>query len=223
MNDEKAAVMVEAVLVFPMVLLSVFLLIYLGLFKMQEMAMLYQVQRASHQGAMLSAVPGYNTLGDYSDIEIDFTSEPDDVEEYYKKAHETPLTLYREIFGCGGYMGQSELEGLLNNLCDSTRLLSGGRYADKKITLRRSLFSTKITSEVIFEVETPGVMKFFEDDDNPYPDALRYGQAAISDAIYPAGFVRNVDLAGDACVVVSEKLGIKGSLDKILECIRKLF
>ena len=45
MNDKKGAVMVEAVIVFPIVLLTVFTLIYLGLFKLQEMAMLYQVQR----------------------------------------------------------------------------------------------------------------------------------------------------------------------------------
>ena len=45
MKKEKGAIMVEAVIVFPIVLLTVFALIYLGLFKLQEMAMLYQVQR----------------------------------------------------------------------------------------------------------------------------------------------------------------------------------
>lgn len=51
MEKEKGAVMIEAAIVFPIVLLTVFALIYLGLFKLQEMAMLYQVQRVAHQGA----------------------------------------------------------------------------------------------------------------------------------------------------------------------------
>lgn len=68
--------MVEAVIVFPIVLLTVFVLIYLGLFKLQEMAMLYQVQRVAHQGAHVLANPGYRELGDYTQKAIDFSSDP---------------------------------------------------------------------------------------------------------------------------------------------------
>ena len=64
MKREKGAVMVEAVIIFPIVLFTVFFLIYLGLFKLQEMATLYQVQRVAHQGALAVASPGYEKLGD---------------------------------------------------------------------------------------------------------------------------------------------------------------
>ena len=99
MEKEKGAVMVEAVIVFPIVLLAVFSLIYLGLFKLQEMAMLYQVQRVAHQGAHVLASPGYQTLGDYDQKQIDFSSDPADVNAYYKAAHADLFVLYRELFG----------------------------------------------------------------------------------------------------------------------------
>ena len=44
MKKETGAVMIEAVIVLPITLLTVFALLYLGLFKLQEMAMLYQVR-----------------------------------------------------------------------------------------------------------------------------------------------------------------------------------
>ena len=102
--------MVEAVIVFPIVLLTVFVLIYLGLFKLQEMAMLYQVQRVAHQGAHVLANPGYRELGDYTQKAIDFSSDPSDVNAYYKAAHDNLLVLYREIAGYGACASHAELQ-----------------------------------------------------------------------------------------------------------------
>lgn len=54
-----------------------------------------------------------------------------------------------------------------------------------------------------------------------YPDSLAYKQSATAVALDPANFVRMVDLAGDALTIVSEKLGIRGDLQKIMNGIRK--
>ena len=216
MKKEKAAVMVEAVIVFPIVLFTVLVLIYLGLFKLQEMAMLYQVQRVAHQGAMVVATPGYETLGVYDGKAIDFETAPEEVDKYYQAAHKDILTLYREIAGSGSWVTESKLQAFLDKLSVNTLLLAGGSYVDNNVHIVRGLFSTKVETEVTFQFATPEAMRFFG-----FPDQLQYKQAAISTAMNPTGFVRSIDLAGDACVIISEKLGINDELDKIMDGINK--
>lgn len=216
MKKEKGAVMVEAVIVFPIVLLTVFALIYLGLFKLQEMAMLYQVQRVAHQGAHVLAGPGYRELGDYTQKDIDFSSDPADVNAYYKAYHDNLLVLYREIAGYGAWTSQGELQQFMDRAAESTLILAGGAYADNTVTIDRGLFATQIMAEVTFSFPTPGVMRYFG-----YPDSLAFKQSATAVAMDPANFVRMVDLAGDALTVVSEKLGIADDIGKIMDGIRK--
>lgn len=216
MKEEKGALMVEASIVFPIVLLTVFTLIYLGLFKLQEMAMLYQVQRVAHQGAHVLANPGYQELGEYKEKQIDFSSNPEDVNAYYKAAHENLLVLYRELAGYGAWTSERELQKFMDKVAESTLILAGGAYAENTVTIDRGLFATQITAEVTFRFPTPGVMQYFG-----YPDSLAYKQSATAVAMDPAAFVRIVDLAGDAITVVSEKLGIQGDLEKIMNGIRK--
>ncbi len=216
MKEEKGALMVEASIVFPIVLLTVFTLIYLGLFKLQEMAMLYQVQRVAHQGAHVLANPGYQELGEYKEKQIDFSSNPADVNAYYKAAHENLLVLYRELAGYGAWTSERELQKFMDKVAESTLILAGGSYAENAVTIDRGLFATQITTEVTFRFPTPGVMQYFG-----YPDSLAFKQSATAVAMDPASFVRIVDLAGDAITVVSEKLGIQGDLEKIMNGIRK--
>lgn len=216
MEKEKGAVMIEAAIVFPIVLLTVFALIYLGLFKLQEMAMLYQVQRVAHQGAHVLATPGYQELGDYDAKTIDFVSGPAEVNRYYEAAHRDLRVLYRELAGYGAWTSQGELQNFMDTVAESTLLLAGGAYADNTVYIDRGLFSTQIMAEVTFRFPTPGVMRYFG-----YPDSLAYKQSASAVALDPATFVRLADLAGDAITIVSEKLGIRGDLEKIMDGIRK--
>ena len=206
--------MVEAVIVFPIVLLTVFTLIYLGLFKLQEMAMLYQVQRVAHQGAHVLANPGYQELGDYDQKPIDFLSDPADVNNYYKAAHRDLLVLYRELAGYGAWTSEGELQNFMDTVAESTLILAGGSYADNTVTIDRGLFATQIKAEVTFSFPTPGVMRYFG-----YPDSLSYKQSATALAMDPASFVRTVDLAGDAITMMSKKLGVYGRLEEIMNGI----
>lgn len=177
--------------------------------------MLYQVQRVAHQGAHVLANPGYQELGEYKEKAIDFSSDPADVNRYYQAAHRDLLVLYRELAGYGAWTNRYELQGFMDTVAESTRLLAGGAYADNTVYIDRGLFSTRIMAEVTFRFPTPGVMRYFG-----YPDSLAYKQSASAVALDPATFVRMVDLAGDAITIVSEKLGIQGDLEKIMEGIR---
>lgn len=208
--------MIEAVIVFPIVLFTVFLLIYLGLFKLQEMAILHQVQRAARQGSFMAASPGYETLGDFQSKQIDFTASPEDVDAYYQAYHDSIPVLYREIFGSGAWLGRGDLDDLMENMEKDTMILAGISFTDQSLEVRRSLLSTRVEAQVRFGLPTPGALRYFG-----YDGQMEFLSGSVSTAISPSGFVRNVDLACDAIAVPLEKLGVNDDLDKIMEGIRK--
>lgn len=215
MEKEKGAVMIEAVIVLPMVLFTVFFMIYLGLFKLQEIAILYQVQRVAHQGAMVVASPGYQELGNYKGKAIDFAEKPANVNNYYQAYHDNLLVLYREIFGYGAWTSGTEMQNFMSAMGDDTMILAGVSSLDETVNIKRGLFSTTVEAEVTFGFPTPGVLKYFG-----YDGDIQFKQGASAAAVNPSGFVRNVDLAGDVFVIVSEKLGIQDDLSKIMDGIR---
>ena len=71
--------------------------------------------------------------------------------------------------------------------------------------------------QVKYEVRTPGVLRFFN-----IPDTISIKQGAYRRAANPAGFMRNTDLAADALIFVSKKLGLEEQLGKITESLGKI-
>lgn len=214
--------MVEAVIIFPMVLFTVFFLIYFSLFKLQETAFTYQVQRAAHQGALLLASPGYQHLGDYQTKKIDFTetlsteTAPDVVNAYYQSYHEGIGVIYREIFGYSSFISKDEVQGFMDRVKEDTLILAGFSVFENKVEIKRGLFSTNIEATVEFGLPTPFVLRYLG-----FDGELRFKEGASANAISPSSVVRTVDLAGDIAVEVSDKLGIKDDLSKIIEGINK--
>lgn len=215
MKKEKGAITVEAVLVFPIVMMTVFLLLYLGLFKLQEMAVIYQVQRAAHQGAMVLSSPGYQMLGAYETKQIDFAAVPEDISAYYHAYHANIGVLYRELRGIN-WSGAEEMRSFLVELGRQSAILAGMPLASQEAVVRRGLFGTTLHVDVVIRIKAPGVLRYMGIEDD-----LQFRRGASSFAMSPAGFVRNVDLAGDAVVVISEKLGIDGQLGKLAEGYQK--
>lgn len=227
MKNNKGAVMVETVIIFPMVMMTVFFLFYLGLIKLQDMAILYQVQRTAHQGSMVVAVPGYGFgggLGDlspYNKKQIDrepmsFASSSDVVKTYYEAYHKRLDVLYREIFGYGGWVGENEIPDFLKKMGDDTMVLAGVKLLDEKAEIHRGLLSTRVDAEVTFGFPAPGVLRYFG-----YEGEMRFKQGATTTALNPAGFVRNVDLACDVAGYASKKMGIDENVENIRKWINK--
>lgn len=224
MKDNKGAVMVETVIIFPIVMMTVFFLIYLGLIKLQDMGILYQVQRTAHQGSMVVANPGYADLSSLSaynlkqiDREpIDFAMSSVAVDTYYGAYHENLIVLYREIFGSGGWTSEAEMQDFLEKMGDDTMVLAGVDLLTENAEIHRGLLSTRVNAEVTFGFPTPGVLRYFG-----YEGEMRFKQGATATAINPSGFVRNVDLACDVAGYASKKLGIDEGVNKILEGIKK--
>lgn len=220
--------MVETVIIFPMVMMAVFFLIYLGLIKLQDMAILYQVQRTAHQGSMVVAIPGYGHGGDAGlgglsaydtkqiDREpIDSASSSDAVFGYYKAYHANLAVLYREIVGYSGWTSEAEIQQFLEKMGDDTMVLAGVGLLTENAEIHRGLLSTRVNAEVTFGFPAPGVLRYFG-----YEGEMRFKQGATATALNPAGFVRNVDLACNVAGYAGKKLGINGDVNKILEGIK---
>lgn len=215
MKEERGAVMVEAVLVFPIVLFTVFLMIYLGLFKLQELAFMYQVQRVAHQGAMVVASPGYETLGNYWGKNVDFTSGTNDVKGYCEAFHKDLKVLYRELTGCGGWTNDDELQSFDDRIKRDNMVLAGISTFVDTVEIDRGFLSHTITAEVSFGLPTPGVMRYLG-----FGPHLRFRQGAYCVALNPSTVVRVTDLASDLLVVVGKKLNIDKQVSKVFESMK---
>lgn len=224
MKTEKGAVMVETVVILPIVMMAVFFLLYLGLIKLQDMAIIYQVQRTAHQGSLILASPGYKELGphDYDKKQIDFASSSAvtqaQAEEYYKAYHKDILSLYREIFGYCGWTSREEIQAFLEKMGDDTMMLAGVSLFEEKASLHRGFLGIRLDTEVTFGFPAPGVLRYFG-----YEGRMEFKQGASSLAVSPSAVVRNVDLACDAFVAVRDKLNLDkdGNLEKMLEGIKE--
>lgn len=220
--NESGSVMVEAVIIFPMVLLAVMAMLYLGLFKLQEAAMLYQVQRVASEGSLMAASPGYADMSQngaqLNAVNIDWSDFPqeDAIEEYYKAYHSNFPVLYREIFGCT-WISSRDVESFGEKVLHTVSVLAAGRLFQTRVEINRDFWGSSVVAEVRYEVRTPGILRFFD-----MPEMIVIKQGAYRRAVNPAGFMRNTDLAADAVVVVSKKLGIEKQLGKITECLGKI-
>lgn len=221
-NDERGAVMVEAVVIFPIVLMAVMAMLYYGLFRLQEAAMLYQVQRVASEGSLMVSSPGYAELAGNGTklgaVSIDWDDFPsgESVAAYYEAYHDGVIVLYREIMGCTWINGR-EIESFGERVLNTVSVLAAGRLFQPRVEIERDFLGSSVVVQTKFEVRTPGVLRFFG-----LPDQISFQQGAYRRAVNPAGFMRNVDLAGDALVVISEKLGLDEQLEKFTKCLEKV-
>lgn len=222
LHNESGSVMVESAIIFPIVLLSVFSMLYLGLFKLQEAAMLYHVQRVASEGSLMASSPGYAYMSGngarLDAVDIDWGELPgnDEIEGYYDAYHSNFAVLYREIFGCG-WVDSRDVENFGGKVLDTVSVLAAGRLFQTRVEINRDFWGSNVTAEIEYTVKTPGALRLFQ-----LPDTVVIKQAAYRRAVNPAGFMRNTDLAADAVVYVSEKLGLKNELGKITECLGKI-
>lgn len=221
-NNDSGSIMVEAAIIFPMVLLAVMAMLYLGLFKLQETAMLYQVQRVASEGSLMVSSPGYASLtGNGSMLDgknIDWSEFPEGeaIVGYYKAYHKDAFTLYRELFQCQ-WIKPYEVESFGEKVLNTVSVLATGRLFQSNVSIKSDFWGASVVAEVKYEVRTPGVLRFFN-----LPDTITIKQGAYRRAANPAGFMRNTDLAADALIFISEKLGLDKQLGKIIESLGKM-
>lgn len=205
MKKENGAIMVEAAFIFPMVLLTVMALIYLGLYKLQEGAILYQVQKVTRQADYVVSSPGYKELGRLDAKSFDFADDPSAsaVTNYYKAYHSDLTKLYREIAGCT-WTNEAGLSGYATSAMQSLCIFTGFDQMTSKVDLDRNFLSYSITVTTSLEYPMPGVLKYFG-----FKDKVILSQSASTVAMNPADFIRDVDMAWDGIKALAKLMGIE--------------
>ena len=159
MKNEKGAIMVEAAFIFPLVILAVMALLYMGLFKLQESAILYQVQKVSRQSDYYVASPGYGKLGTLDAQSFDFGADPsaDQVKQYYLSYHENLTVLYREIFGCT-WADEGSMTTYAQEVMKGLYFFMGFEKMEAKVSVKRNFLSNSITTTTSLQYPMPVLM-----------------------------------------------------------------
>lgn len=208
-SEDGASQVVEMTLVFPIVLMVMAFLIYLGSYVMQSIVIYNDAQRVAVAAAREAGLPGYSQLyqGTGVTTKADFNW-PVGMEPARKlvnammEQHEP----YRYVGN--GFLNQSEkntLETNLENLIGNSSFLAASSV-DCTITTANNLLSQQVQVHVIKHISTPSFLKYFGIMDDISIDLT--ATAIVGD---PAEFVRNTDMVFDMVDYVFKNLKIGGS------------
>lgn len=202
LRDERGSVQViEAALVYPVVILSTAALIYFGMYVFEASLLNDRAKAAAVMASKTVAFTGYEELGDiYSRLEF----RPDD-----EKPDRNRVDKY--------YAGQSPYRYLKNGTADDrfTEMVSeyasdgllSGTAVTCTVDVERRIFDREVVVTVEKEIMLPGVLKTLGVSGNRKITAV--ASAVTSD---PAEFVRNTDLTLEAVNVFGEKTGLSSKL-----------
>lgn len=212
--------MVEATLYFLITIAVVMVILYLGLFKIQESYFFFQVEKAASQISREIAYPGYDSfLGDdwMKNSSVDFSWEEGpaskQVNDYYRAYNGSVTKIYR--LGLGRTF-KERLEKYQKDLCKTSVLFSMGTVQGM-LRIQNSFMSKSVLAEIRYEIPTPGILRFLG-----VKDTLTLYAGAYQPVVNSTDFVRNVDLGWDLGEFLLEKLGLKGKADAFAEKFNKV-
>lgn len=219
-NSETGAIMVEAAIYFPITIGIVMVVLYFGLFKLQESYFFFQVERTATELAREVAYPGYESFTDEnplknSKVDFDWESGPSEsqTEDYYAAYNGSASRIYRWGLDSKISKRASEYQQALQK---NSALFSMGR-TEAYVKINSSFLSKSIQAELRYVVSTPGILKYLG-----LKDSLTIYTAAYQPVINSTDFVRNVDLAWDMGNFFLKKLGLDGKAQKLRETFDKV-
>ena len=219
-NSETGAIMVEAAIYFPITIGIVMVVLYFGLFKLQESYFFFQVERAATELAREASYPGYDSFTDEnplknSKVDFDWENGPSEsqTKSYYAAYKDSASKIYR--WGVDSKLARRAAD-YQQALQKNSALFSMGR-TEAYVKVNSSFLSKSVQAELRYVVSTPGILKYLG-----LRDSLTIYTAAYKPAINSTDFVRNVDLAWDMGNFFLKKLGLDGKAQKLGETFDKV-
>lgn len=212
--------MVEAAIYFPITIAVVMVVLYLGLFKMQESYFFFQVERAAAGLAKEIAYPGYENFngdkpleGNRVDVAWEEAPSADAVHAYYEAYSGSISKIYR-----WGLDSNSErrAEAYKEALCRNSALFSMGR-TEAYVKINNAFLSKSVQAEVRYVVPTPGIIRYLG-----VKDSITLYAGAYQPVLNTTDFVRNVDLAWDMGEFLLDKLGLGGKAEEFAQKFNKV-
>lgn len=230
LHDDNGAEMIEAALIYPIVLLVLGGLIYFGLFILQYVSVSSYAQKTAMLAAREVAYPGYIQLisADHIndgaiEIQLDDFSKaassdensangsvitiPNDASQVRARAYRywSPDPLKKGAFS--SYDAKSTLEELLQKMVNEHTFLIGNQPADISITCQNYFITQTVTVEVEQKLMN---VNFLEALGYKDPTVRVTAVATVGDT---DEFIRTTDFVCDTLEMLAEKLGI--DVDKI--------
>lgn len=213
-NTQSGVIMIEAALVFPVVIITVVAIMVLGMMKFQESLVQFGSQKIASAAAREAVYQNYKEYiggSDGMNINLDEFPSSENVTKYYGEND-----LYK-IFGSS--KRYSELAGTykedLETFVQNYSFLTGMDVAaDVKI---KGVMSPVVSVNVEYRIKLPGFLGYIG-----LPDSWKMKTGAYAFAGNPTEFVRNVDIAVDLLDYLLEKLGLDERVDVFLEKLQSI-
>jgi len=212
-KNESGVIMVEASIYFPIVIMTVFAMIYFGMVKYQESILTFQVQKLAMMGGREVAYPGYEVFTSDGSVQssfVDFKSGKNfasGMRSYYKKHAEH---LYHE-WKFNYDENRSRLESELSEILSRRSFLTGVQTT-AKVEINNYVITRKITVKAAYGLESPKLLEFIG-----VPVDLTLKTNVTQTAANPTELVRNIDLAEDLIDFLLERFGVKDRVDAFLK------
>lgn len=218
-NEEGAATIVEASIVFPIVFLIVLFLFIMGYYQLEVATLQTRADRVADLTGRLVVVPGYDNLfeGNLSSKAIDFENMPKVNNDMLKKIYSN-LDPYRY---CG--TGEKEVSGsLLDEVgkIATDEAYMNPRHSLKKVdvSIKKSGVTTKVITTVSSDIRLPGFLKLLGLQTST--KASTKGIAYVSDT---SEFMRNTDIVFDLSEFLAEKSGLSKKLSDAINKMKTQF
>lgn len=212
-KDESGMIMVEASIYFPIVVFTVFAMIYFGMVKYQETILTFQVEKLAVMGGREVAYQGYEVFTDDGSLQsssVDFKSGSSfgsEMEAYYKKHSEHLYDEWRFNYSEDG----SRLQGNLSEMLSQRSFLTGVS-TDVEVEVNNYVIGKSMTVKASYGLKSPKLLDYVG-----VPLDLTLKTNVIHNASNPTELVRNIDLATDLIDFLLERFGVKDRVDSFLK------
>lgn len=238
-NEDGASTLIEATIIYPIVFMSLFLLVYAGLYILQTMTLSSYAQKVAMLAAREVAYPGYLKLSDtnvyksaaveadYGEdfrilnttisgakVKIKCTFDTGSVKtDAYRYWKSDPLSDSAKETLCGILVGDGRTKGLA-----TSQTLIGTGAVNARVTCDNNIVSQNVEVTLEQELVDFSVLHYFGLE---VPKAKAVAKATVSDS---DELVRNTDFIVDTLEVLADKLGIdvskiRDTIDGALEKI----
>lgn len=216
-SEDGAVQIVEMTLVFPLVLLVVGFLIYLGSYIMQSIIIYNDAQRVAVAASREISFPGYyeylagNTISNKADLDWEEGKTPEigsinEIMSIHKQYRYWSSDLIEES-------NKSSMEEALKRLVKNSSLLVSSDV-ECKINTNNYILSQQVQVNVTKHISLPSLFKIFG-----FEDRISIDVTATAVAVDPAEFIRNTDIVFDVKDYLFESLKFGKNNQSINELI----
>ena len=213
-NEDGAAELVEAAIIYPVVFLALFVLIYVGLYIMQSMTIVSYTQKIATLAARDVACVGYiKTDEDDADGVIYSSRFSQNTTEGQFKITEGSGNAYRYWGNPLEDSVKACCEDMLKQLANQNSIICASDDLDVTVTCENVFITQYVNAKIEQDLASFAVLEYFGIDT---PSVAATAKVSVSDT---DELVRNTDFVIDTLTTVAKKFGV--NVDSVKETIVK--